>query len=289
MRYKGNVIRPPSEADSYLLQVTYGCSKVACTFCGTYIGKKFGIRPEEDILEDIAAASRVYTGTRRVFLLDGDAMVLSAAKIDCILDALNEAFPKLQRIGVYFMPHNIADKTDEDLARFREKKLGIGYIGLESGSDEVLRRVKKPSTADEMVDAVLRFKEAGIKTSVIVLLGLGSHELTEVHAIESAKAVNRMNPEFISFLTYMPVPGTPLGDAVESGDFHLLNPKEMLQELRLIVENLELEGSVFRSNHASNYLGLKGKLPTDKKAILDAIDKGLSGDIPLRPEYFRGL
>ena len=240
-------------------------------------------------MEDIEEASRFYADTRRVFLLDGDAMVLSTEKFERILDALNGAFGDLQRIGAYFMPHNLEGKTDDDLARFREKKLGIGYIGLESGSDKVLAAVNKPATAAEMVSAARRLRGAGIKVSAIVLLGLGSLKLSEEHAIASAEAVNRMNPEFISFLTYMPVPGTVLGEAVRRGDFYLLNPTEMLAELRLIVEHLELKGSIFRANHASNYLPLKGKLPTDKEAILAEIDKGLAGDRPLRPEYYRGL
>lgn len=287
--YVGSVIRPPSEADSLILQATIGCSHNRCAFCGTYLDKKFAIKPFDKLAREIEWAAKHLPYTRRVFLADGDAMVLSTKKLEQILDKLNASFPELQRVGIYANASGILSKSLDELILLREKKLGIFYLGLESGSETVLKKIDKGSTAAEMVDAVCKGQEAGMKASVIVLLGLGGDELSEEHAIESARAVNRMNPRFLSFLSLMLIPGTPLHDEWEKGRFKLLSAHEMLAEMRLIVQNLELEGTVFRTNHASNYLPLAGRFPQDKERILAAIDAGLSGKVKLRPEFFRAL
>lgn len=288
MRYEGMIIRPPSEADSYLLQITYGCSHNKCTFCGTY-QNKFRTRPLDDVMEDIAMAHKYVPQTRRVFLCDGDAMLLPTTYLVKILKALNMAFPDLQRIGIYTNARDILKKTDNELAELAANKLTIGYLGLESGNDEILKRVKKGATAKDMVDAVRIAQSNGIKISVIGLIGLGGPELSKEHAIDTAKAVNAMNPRYFSLLTLMIVPGTPLAKDYESGKFKILDAEEMVKEVRLVVANLDSDHTIFRANHASNYAPLAGTLNKDKARLLTELDGYLSGDYDFRPEFLRGL
>jgi len=288
VRYYGMVIRPPSEANSLILQVTYGCSHNKCTFCGTYLDKPFRVRPIEEVFEDIDSV-RWREEVTRVFLCDGNALVLPQDHLISILDRLNETYPNLQRVGIYANAKDILRKTSDELCELRKRKLGIIYIGLESGSDEVLRRVKKGATAKEQIEAVCKARDADIKMSVIALLGLGGRELSEVHAIETAKALNQMQPRFASFLTLILVPGTELADQYERGEFELLKPIEFLKELKMVVQNLELEKTIFRTNHASNFLALEGVLSKDKEKILYELERGISGEVPLRPDFFRAL
>ncbi|MBN1222417.1 MAG: radical SAM protein [Candidatus Aminicenantes bacterium] len=289
MRYKGQVIRPPSEANSYLLQITYGCSWNRCTFCPAYLDKPFQIRPFDEIAEDIRLARQAYPEVKRVFLCDGDGLVLSADRLLPILDLLNEAFPELGRIGIYFNARDILSKSDEEIQHLVQRKLTIGYIGLESGSDRVLKRVHKGATAEEMIAAVLKAQQNGMKTSVIGLLGLGGIDLSKEHAIETASAVSAMKPRYFSLLTLMIVKGTPLFKDLKTGAFILPDEKGLLREMRTIIQNIETEKIIFRTNHASNYLPLEGILSKDKKKLVAVIDQALSGKIPLKPEFFRGL
>ncbi|MEW6027429.1 MAG: radical SAM protein [Planctomycetota bacterium] len=289
MRYQGMIIRPPSEADSYLLQITYGCSHNQCTFCGTYPDKKFKVRPLDEILEDIALAHRHLPHTRRVFLCDGDAMLLPTNHLLKILKALNMAFPDLQRVGIYTNARDILKKNDEDLAELSRHKLTIGYLGLESGNDEILKRVKKGATAAEMIESVQKAQKNGIKMSVIGLIGLGGREMSREHAIDTAKAVNQMNPRYFSLLTLMLVPGTPLEEDYEKGRFQLPEAVDMVREVRLVVENMDSPQTIFRANHASNYAPLAGTFNKDKKRLLLEIDDYLSGKYDFRPEFLRGL
>ncbi len=289
MRYYEPVFRPPSEGRSLLLHATIGCSHNRCGFCAMYRGKRFRARPEREILEDIEAARRVRPDVRRVFLLDGDALVLSSRRLLRVLAALRESFPELQRVGTYVNAGNVAAKTDEELAALAGAGLGIGYLGLESGDPETLERMDKGATVEEMVTAVTRAQAAGIRMSVMALLGLAGRERSREHARATARALNRMQPRFASFLTVTPVPGTPLFEDAASGRFALLSPEESLRELRWIVEDLDLRGTVFRANHASNYLPLKGRLPADRERLLRTIDLARAGRISLKPEYLRGL
>lgn len=289
MRYLGAIIRPPSEADSYLLQVTYGCSHNACAFCGTYLDKPFKVRPIREVMEDISAAGRMMPETRRVFLCDGNAMVLSTEKLLTILQAIGDAFPDLQRIGAYANAGDILRKSDEDLRRFAAHKLQIVYTGLESGSDRILDRIRKGATSDEIVRAVQKAQRNGMKASVIAILGLGGKAMREEHAVATADAVNRMNPRFFSLLTLMPIPGTPLHDEEAKGLFILPTPEESLRELRTMVDGIDSPGTIFRTNHASNYAPISGRFNADKSRILSELDGFLHGDLPLRPEFFRGL
>ena len=217
MRYHGMIIRPPSEADSYILQITYGCSHNRCTFCGTYLDKSFQVRPLEEVLEDIALAQKRMPGTRRVFLADGNGLVLSTERLVTILDALASGFRLLRRVGIYASARDILGKSDDDLAMLQQRKLGIIYLGLESGNDEVLRRVHKGITAAEMVAAVHKLRHAGMRTSVIAILGLGGTELSLPHAEETGRVVSAMDPEYLSMLTLMLVPGTELYRQWQSG------------------------------------------------------------------------
>lgn len=286
---QGIVIRPPSEAGSFLLQATYGCSHNRCTFCVTYKFVRFEPRPFDNIKEDIALASRWNPETRRVFLCDGNAMCLPTGELERILDCLNEKIPALERVGIYANASDILTKTPEELALLRSKKLGIGYLGLESGNDEILTRVKKGANAEEMIQAVRKAQDAGIDMSVIVLLGLGSNSMSELHALDSARAVSRMNPRYLSALTLMLLPGTRLYREYKEGEFELMNPSSILQELRLLVENIEVENCVFRTNHASNYLPIAGNLSEDRDSILEAIYRGIKDPNLLRPEARRAL
>ncbi len=289
MRYRGVVIRPPSEAESYILQVTYGCSHNACTFCPTYKGTRFRVRPMEEVEEDIAAASRLIPHTRRVFLADGNALCLPTDRLVRILQLLRTAFPRLERVGIYANGRDINVKTSEELRRLVGLGLGIVYLGLESGDDEVLARVRKLDTSEEMVRAVLKAKECGLLTSVIVLLGLGGREGSLRHARLSAEAVSRMNPHYLSALTLMVVPGTPLFEEWERGDFRMPDQMGLLEELREFISCCRLEGCVFRTNHASNYLPLKGILSRDREKLLGIIDQAFQRPEMLRPEFMRGL
>lgn len=283
------VIRPPSEAYSYILQTTYGCSHNACTFCATYKGVRYQHRPLEEIFEDIGMAGKAIPRTSRVFLADGDALERSTADLLAILGRLERAFPRLERVGIYANARNLLEKSPEELAELRESRLGIFYLGLESGDDDVLRKVKKGATSDEMVEAVLKGREAGMEASVIVLLGLGGESGSARHAECSAGVISRMQPEYISALTLMVIPGTSLHRRMLEGDFALIDSLGMLKELRVLVDGIDVPESVFRSNHASNYLSLRGVLSRDREGILAAIDGALANPEMLRPEHMRGL
>ena len=289
MRYTGQVIRPPSEAKSYLLQITYGCSWNKCTFCPAYLDKPFKIRPFDQVKEDILLAKEAYPDVKRVFLRDGDALVLSTDRLVPILDLLNVTFPNLNRIGIYFNARNILSKSENEIQRLVQRKLTIGYIGLESGSERILEKVHKGVTPQEIIEAVLKAQKNGMKISVIGLLGLGGIEHSEEHANKTASAVSAMKPRYFSLLTLMLVKGTPLYEDFEAKKFILPNEEGLLREMRIIIENIETERTIFRTNHASNYLPLEGILSRDKRKLVEVIDSALKGEILLKPEYFRGL
>ena len=291
MRYYGTVIRPPSEADSYILQVTLGCSHNRCTFCGTYLDKPFQARPVAEVLEDIALAQSQWSGVRRVFMADGNALVLSTPRLVTILDALASGFPHLERVGSYANARDILGKSEADLALLYRKGLRIIYLGLESGSDHVLRRIGKGATAAEMTQAVHKAKAAGLDVSVIGILGVAGPELSFIHAEATGQVVSAMDPHYFSMLTLMLVPGTELHRQWLSGAFQLMEPEEMLGELRQVISHLQgLSHCVFRTNHASNYLPLGGTLPQDKERLLATLDAALKrGRTVLRPEAWRAL
>lgn len=283
------VIRPPAERDSFLLQVTLGCSSDACTFCGAYKGKPFRVKTIREIFADIDLYARRYPETRRVFLMDGDALVLNNARIIPVLEKLQKAFPKLSRISSYANGSNITPRSAEDLADLCKHQLSLIYMGLESGDQHILDRCGKTSRVDEMITAVDRAAQAGIKSSVIVLLGLGGKEHSRDHIQGTISALNRMQPRYLSFLSLMVIPGTPLADQVKKGEFKELSAKDLLKEAHAIIEGLELRKTVFRSDHASNYLALEGTFPKDKTRLLGMLQEAINGKQTLRPEIFRGL
>lgn len=291
MRYHGTVIRPPSEADSYILQVTYGCSHNHCAFCGTYLDKPFRLRPMDEVLEDIAVAQRLLPGTRRAFLADGNALILGMPKLTEILDSLASAFPLLRRVAIYANARDILKKSDADLSLLREKRLEIIYLGLESGSGEVLRRIDKGASPAEMLEAVRKAKRAGIRSSVIALLGIGGPDLSAQHAEETGRLVSAMDPEYLSLLTLMLVPGTELYRQHQAGTFEMMGPEALLAEMRAILTHTEgLSRCVFRTNHASNYVPLSGTLSRDKERLLEALDRALAqGPSAFRSEEWRAL
>ena len=289
MRYYGAVYRPPSEAYSLIVQVTYGCSHNTCAFCSMYKEKRFALRPLDEVLEDFHIARQTYRHVDKVFLADGDALVRKASELYTILDTIRELFPECQRVTSYASPSSIRIRTDEELRTLRAKGLTMVYMGLESGCDEVLKLMRKGHMSDEIVAMGQKVRRNGIALSVTAITGLGGPELLEQHAIETAKAFNAMNPEYIGMLTLMVEPGTPLYDWVRDGKFQLLTQPQVLRETRLLVENLDSPGSVFRMNHASNYLVLKGTLNQDKEVMLRTIDAAEHDLSRLRPEEWRGL
>jgi radical SAM superfamily enzyme YgiQ (UPF0313 family) len=289
MRYREPVFRPPSEADSYLLHVTYGCSHNRCTYCAMYRTKRFEVRPFQEVKEDVEAAARLWPATRRVFLLDGDALTLSTKRLVPVLEALRAAFPALQRVGAYTNASSILSKTDEELAQLKSLGLGIAYLGLETGDPETAARIVKGATVEEETLAVRRAEAAGIKMSVMVLLGIAGRERSRAHAEATGRALTAMDPRFVSCLCVTPVPGTELHDDVQAGRFEVMAPEETLAELRTLLEHTHVTGSVFRSNHASNWLPLAGRLPADRERLLGAIDAALRGEVPLVPDFARGL
>ena len=289
MRYYGSVYRPPSEARSLIVQVTYGCSHNTCAFCSMYKEKRFRLRPLEEVLEDFHIARQTYRYIDKIFLADGDALVRKASELYVILDTIRELFPECKRVTSYASPSSIRIRTDEELRTLREKGLTMLYMGLESGCDEVLTLMRKGHTAEEIVAMGQKARRAGFALSVTAITGLGGPELMEKHAVETAKAFNAMNPEYIGMLTLMVEPETPLYDWVNDGSFRLLNQRQVLEETRILMENLDSPGSVFRMNHASNYLVLKGTLNSDQAAMLAEIDRAERDLSRLRPEHWRGL
>ncbi|MBW4933248.1 radical SAM protein [Marinobacter sp. F4206] len=291
--YVEPVFRPPSEAKSLILPVTNGCSWNKCTFCEMYTQpqKKFQARKPDDIRRDIDNAARSLGGVRRVFLADGDAMVLPTRRLLEILGDLKAAFPDLQRVSSYCLPRNLARKTVEELAQLKEAGLQILYVGMESGDDEILRRVNKGESWESTRSALLKIREAGLTSSVMVLNGLGGETLSRQHAVNTATLCNETQPDYLSTLVVSFPQGEERFRAGFGDDFVPLSQQGLFEEIRLFLEHLELERTVFRSDHASNYLVLKGTLGRDKQKMLDQVDLAISspGAVPLRAEWMRGL
>lgn len=289
MHYEGNIIRPPSEADSILLQVTVGCSHNKCTFCGAYKGERFKIKPDEVIMEDIAFAARYARRQRRVFLCDGDALIVPQKRLVKILAAIREQLPWVERVGVYANTKGLAMKSDAELAELVSLGLGIAYMGLESGDDETLAAVRKGADSRRMIDMGRKARAAGLKLSLTVLLGLAGIERSAVHAEATGRVLTAIDPEFVGALSLMLIPGTPLHDDYRAGRFRLPDPMGMLAELRTMIAHTDLTGGLFHANHASNYLPIRAKLPEDKARTLALIDAALAGRVALKPEFLRAL
>ena len=291
MRYEGDIYRPPGEWKSYLLQTTVGCSHNKCTFCNMYRNKRFHLRTMTDILEDIRMARDYYGDqVRRVFLCDGDAIVMDMVHLTRILKELYSTFPKLERVTTYAGPRSTLSKTPQELTALREAGLTRAYLGVETGWDTLLHRIKKGVGAEEMLEAGIRLRESGMDLWVMVILGLGgTGEDSRRHIQGTVDMMNRMRPRHLSALTLTVSPGTELYTQCRMGRFSLVSPEESLEEVRGLVEGLELDPLHFTCDHASNYLPLKGSLPQDKQLFLSALNRALAGEHALRPEWGRGL
>lgn len=289
MKYVEPVFRPPSEARSLLIQATVGCSNNTCTFCGSNMIKRFRVRPVEEIEEDIVESRSIYgEDVKRVFLLDANALCMETDDLIRILNLLYAVFPRLERVGLYAATRDIMEKTDDELRRLHDAGLKIAYLGIESGDEEIIEMICKGATSVQTVEACKRLMAAKITLSVTVILGLGGVRRWKEHAKGTAEILNKINPHYIGALTLMVVPGTKLYRQVRKGDFELLGADDILLEMRMLVENLDVT-SVFRSNHASNYLPIGGSLPEDKNEILAMIDSAILQTTPLRPDYLRRL
>ncbi len=290
MRYEGMIYRPPSEARSYLLQVTVGCSHNKCRFCNMYKAKDFHVRHMSDIMEDLEMARAYYRHVGKIFLCDGDALCLSTEKLMRILDRISELFPECGRVAAYGSAANVGRKTDEELETLKGAGLDMIYIGAESGSDRILSDMNKGSTRAEIITAVKRIENAGIPASVTFISGLGGRPMWREHAVETGTMISEMEPSFVGFLTLMLEPGAPLRKDVIDGTFELLTAEEVVDETMLMLENINVtKRCVFRSDHASNYVILKGDLPDDKERMLKQLERAAEDTGLLRDERFRAL
>ncbi len=290
LHYEGNPIRPPSEASSIILQVAAGCPHNRCTFCGAYQGLKYHRKPADALTADLEFAARYCKRQDRVFLADGDCLALPFADLGDLLRLIRKKLPWVRRTSLYGSGRSMAKKSAAELAELKELGLARVYIGLESGDEEVLRRVNKGVSAAEIIAGGRRLRRAGLFVSVTVLLGLAGTGGTTRHAVMSARAISEMRPHQAAFLTLMLIPGTELYHAAEIGEFILPDADKMLAELGLMLENISPETMIqIHANHASNYLPISGRLPKDRTALLNAISAARRGRTSLKPEYLRGL
>jgi radical SAM superfamily enzyme YgiQ (UPF0313 family) len=289
MHYEGNIIRPPSEANSILLQVTVGCSRNKCTFCGTYLEERFRIKPDSIIMDDIEFAAQYCRRQRRVFLCDGDALIIPQKRLLRILQTIKDRLPWVTRVGTYANAKSLNMKTLEELETLKSLGLGIVYMGLETGDDVTLKKINKGAMSSQMIDMGKKAKQAGLKLSVTVLLGIAGRQRSQRHAQETGRVLSAIDPDYIGALSLMPIPGTPLFKDLQAAKFSLIEPDEMLAELRTMIAGTHLSSGLFHANHASNYLPIRARLPKDKDATLKLIDQALAGNIALKPEYLRAL
>ena len=274
MRYEGIVYRPPSEARSLIVQVTIGCAHNTCTFCNMYKAKDFRVRSMEEIMEDLKEAHNSYGAyVQKVFLADGDALVLQTEKLLEILKAVRELFPNCTRVASYGTAPDILRKSEEELKSLQKAGLGIVYVGAESGDDEILASICKGVTAEELKAAGQKLKRCGIQTSVTLISGLGGRSKVEEHARSCAELISAMNPEYASFLTLRLYEGTPMYDDVVTGRFERITADEIVDEMKIFLEHVDSPGTVFRTNHASNYVVLAGNLNEDIPSMLAQLDE----------------
>jgi radical SAM superfamily enzyme YgiQ (UPF0313 family) len=291
IQYQGSVYRPPSEADSLILQATLGCSYNRCTFCGMYRDKRFRVRPLEELVDELRWAAENLHGVRKVFLADGDALVARASFLGELLGEIRTALPGLKRVSCYASPQALQVRTVGEMRELRELGLTQYYLGIESGHDGVLEALDKGVDAAEMVRVGRKAGEAGVKLSTMILLGAGGRRLSAEHARASAEVVSAIDPRFVSTLVMTPVEGTPLWESAARGEVDELDPVELAAELREFLAHLEVSGAIFRSNHASNFLALAGTLPRDRERMVEALDEVLARPeaAPFRPRWSRGL
>jgi radical SAM superfamily enzyme YgiQ (UPF0313 family) len=289
MHYEGNCIRPPPEASSILLQVTLGCSHNKCTFCGTYKDKRFRIKDNDVILSDIRFASKYMKRQDRLFLMDGDALIIPQERLMWIFGKIKEHLPWVKRVGAYANTKSISTKSIQELTELRENGLGMLYLGVETGDDEVRKKIHKGASARHCLEMGKRVKNAGIELTVTVLLGIAGKEKSLDHARATGELISAIDPDYASALTVILIPGTPLWEEYVAGDFELPDERGLLIEMKEMIIHTDLSGGLFSSSHASNYLPVRVRLPEGKEEILDLIDAALKGDIPLKPEWMRAF
>ncbi|MBQ9015285.1 MAG: B12-binding domain-containing radical SAM protein [Firmicutes bacterium] len=290
MRYEGNIFRPPSEAYSLLVQVTIGCTHNKCTFCSMYKDKKFRIRDPKEVLEDLAWARAHYRQVNRIFLCDGDALALTNGKLMPILEFISENFPECERVTAYARATDVLRKSEEELRQLRDAGITMVYIGAESGSDAVLSQIHKGETRRQLIDGVRKAENCGIQASVTFISGLAGKAGWEDHAVQTGTMISEMQPSYVGLLTLMVDPDVPIAEEIRSGRLQLLSPEEVMEETALLLENTEVtKPCVFRSNHASNYLSLRGNLPRDKEAMMRQLRRAMKDSGMLKDERFRAL
>ncbi|MFZ5943168.1 MAG: radical SAM protein [Bacillota bacterium] len=290
MQYDMPLYRPPSEADSLILQITLGCSHNKCTFCSMYKTKKYRVLSDQEIEQHLAWAKDYYPFASRIFLADGNALALNTEKLSRLVSGLYKEFPNLERVTAYAGPKDILEKKLSELQAIKDSGLQMLYMGIESGSPVILKEINKGVTPAEMIEAGQKARQAGFKLSCTIILGLGGRDNWREHAVETASVINAIQPEYVGALTLMVEDITPLARKVKNGEFDLLNPQEVLQELEVFISHTQLENCIFRSNHASNYLALKGTLNKDKEKLLELLQEAKRiGKDAFRPEGWRGL
>ena len=289
MRYEGRVFRPPSEAYSLIVQSTIGCSHNKCTFCDMYKEKKFRVRPLHEVLEDFDLARRAYRHIDRIFLADGDALVRTSSDWIKILEHIKRVIPECERVTSYASPKSILAKTPSELETLHKLGLEMVYMGVESGSDTILTKINKGETRDEIIRAGKMIMDSGIKLSVTAISGLGGTDMWEEHAVETGKAFSEIKPHYIGLLTLMFEGDTPLYRDMRAGKFKPLTAIQVAEETLVMLKNMDCEGSVFRANHASNYINLRGTLNQDRDAMINKLEKALEGKVRFKNEAFRAL
>ena len=292
MRYEGQIFRPFSEANSYLLQATIGCSHNRCTFCGMYKKKKYRVRSMQEIKEDIQMAWEYHGDLEKVFICDGDAIAMETHQLLEILNTLYQTFPSLRHVGAYVGPCSTLSNSNSELNELREAGLVKVYLGVETGDDRILQEVKKGVSSEEMLEAGRKLVDSGFNLTAMVLLGLaGKGSRSREHALATADSINRIKPKYLAAMTVTPVPGTVLHQQVQKGEFQVLDAFETLEEMKIIFENITVDNLKFVGAHASNYLPIQGTLPRDKQKMLDTVELVLStrDHRYLRAESRRGL
>ncbi|MBN2232629.1 MAG: radical SAM protein [Deltaproteobacteria bacterium] len=289
MHYEGNIIRPPSEARSIILQATVGCSHNRCAFCPTYLGVRFRIKDDDTLRADLEYARRAWSGVRRLFITDGDALIIPFPRLMAMLEMINEYLPQLTRIGIYASAKSLRRKSDAELRALREQKLGILYYGLESGDDETLKAIDKGTTAAETLELCTRAQDAGITLSTTVMIGIAGAERSLIHARRTGELLTAINPRYVGALVTMIVPGTRLAAAAAAGRFSLPDQPGLLRELKEMIVHTRLDGGMFFANHASNYLPIRIRSPRERETAIEMIDAALAGRLALREEWMRGL
>lgn len=289
MRYEGMIYRPPSEAYSLIVQVTIGCSQNQCIFCNMYKEKTFRIRKTEEVLEDLQDARSKYKYIEKIFLADGDALICKMSDLETILQFIQDKFPECRQVTLYGSPKSILLKKQEDLEKLRQLGISMIYMGLESGNDEILTYIKKGVTSKEMIEAAHKVTKAKIRLSVTAISGLGGKRLWKEHAKDTGLVLSEMKPDYVGLLTLMIEEGVPLADKIRNGEFELLNPYDILVETKEMLKYMDCSNCIFRSNHASNYVNLRGTLNEDKESMIALLDEAINGNIHLKSEWMRGL